>query len=136
VTGEGTIVKLENGSLWQVDAVDTVKTALWLPTTEIAVCGPKMINVDDGESAVVSPLRDSAASTRASPATGREYTIQASANDETFVVNGAVFKAKTYCFNFKKDDRVVFISGSANGACSSAELLNVRTGRTCRVWCE
>ena len=64
------------------------------------------------------------------------YPIEASSNDETFIINGNVFKAKTYCFNVNKGDRVKFVDGSANGACASAKFLNVRTGRICDVWCE
>jgi hypothetical protein len=33
---DGEIVKLEDGSLWRVDDTDTVDSALWLPTTDIA----------------------------------------------------------------------------------------------------
>jgi hypothetical protein len=70
------------------------------------------------------------------PLGSRGYVIHASANEESFVINGELFKAKTYCFNFNKGDRVIFISGSPSGACASARLLNVRTGRMCDVWCE
>jgi hypothetical protein len=50
VMGDGAIVKLEDGSLWQVDAADTVDSALWLPTTDIVVCDGKLINTEDNES--------------------------------------------------------------------------------------
>jgi hypothetical protein len=50
VMDDGSIIKLEDGSLWQVDDADTVDSALWLPTTEIIVCNGKLINTDDGES--------------------------------------------------------------------------------------
>jgi hypothetical protein len=49
VSDEGDIVKLEDGSIWEVDAADTVDSALWLPTTEIVACGDKLINTDDNE---------------------------------------------------------------------------------------
>jgi hypothetical protein len=64
------------------------------------------------------------------------YVIQKSDNDEVFIINGEKFVARTYCFNMREGDRVIFLSGSPRGACSSAELLNLRTERTCRVWCE
>ena len=53
----GEIVKLEDGSLWQVDAVDTIDTALWLPISDVIVCGDKMINTDDNETVGVTRLR-------------------------------------------------------------------------------
>jgi hypothetical protein len=64
------------------------------------------------------------------------YSIDAAANDETFIINGEVFKAKTYCLGWDKGDRVGFLDGSALGACVSATLYNFNRGETCRVWCE
>lgn len=64
------------------------------------------------------------------------YVVEASVNDETFVINANVFKAKTYCFNVGKGDRVKFVEGSASGACASAKFVNMRTGDVCAVWCE
>jgi hypothetical protein len=64
------------------------------------------------------------------------YPIEAAVNDETFIINGEVFKAQTYCFNVNRGDRVKFIEGSAFGACASAKFLNMRTGDICSVWCE
>ena len=64
------------------------------------------------------------------------YPIEASVNDETFIINGEVFKAQTYCFNMNKGDRVKFVEGSALGACASAKFINMRTGAVCAVWCE
>ncbi len=64
------------------------------------------------------------------------YEIQVSHNDELFIINGEKFKAKTYCFNMEKGDRVVFVSGSPYGSCTSAKILNLRTERICDVWCE
>lgn len=64
------------------------------------------------------------------------YEIEMSHNDELFIINGEKFEAKTYCFNMEVGDRVIFLSGSPFGACVSAEVLNLRTRRTCRLWCE
>jgi hypothetical protein len=123
--------------MWEVDDVDTVITSIWLPISEVAVCGTKMINVDDNESAAVTPIngRDPA-SARTQQARRSVYVIEASADDETFVINGQVFKAKTYCFDFDKGDRVIFLEGSPLGACASAKLLNLRTEKICDCWCE
>lgn len=65
-----------------------------------------------------------------------EYEIEKSINDETFIINGEVFKAKTYCFNVDEGDKVIFISGSASGACASATFINLKNGNKCEVWCE
>ncbi len=137
VEGDGKIIKLEDGSLWEVNDIDVVTTSIWLPISDVVVCNGKMINVDDGESAEVKPLKPPAGGTGADAPTVRGgYIIEASANDETFVINGEVFKAKTYCFRFEKGDQVRFLSGSASGACASATILNLRTGKTCKLWCE
>ena len=64
------------------------------------------------------------------------YYIEHSHNDELFIINGEKYEAQTYCFNMEEDDPVVFLEGSAFGACASAEILNLRTRTVCRVWCE
>lgn len=136
IEGDGKIIKLEDGSLWEVDDVDTMQTSIWLPVSEVIVCNGKMVNVDDGESAEVTPLAAVPLVRGTAPAVPAGYIIEASANDETFVINGEVFKAKTYCFGFERGAQVRFLSGSPFGACASATILNVRSGKTCEVWCE
>ena len=64
------------------------------------------------------------------------YEVKAAVNDETFIINGEVFKAKTWCFNVEEGDRVIFIEGSASGACSSAVFFDLRSEEKCEVWCE
>jgi hypothetical protein len=49
VTSDGAIIKLDDGSVWEVDDLDTVDSALWLETTEITACADKLINTDDNE---------------------------------------------------------------------------------------
>lgn len=66
----------------------------------------------------------------------QKYYIEHSVNDETFIINGEVFKAKTYCFGMNEGDAVIFIEGSPNGVCVSAKIYNLRTEKTCNVWCE
>lgn len=65
-----------------------------------------------------------------------EYEIEVSHNDELFIINGETFEAKTYCFDMQEGDRVIFLEGSAYGACATAEILNLRTKERCEVWCE
>lgn len=64
------------------------------------------------------------------------YTIDASVNDEKFVINGETFEAKTYCFNMDEGDQVAFLEGSPFGACVSATIYNTRTKMNCELWCE
>lgn len=64
------------------------------------------------------------------------YEIEVSHDDELFIINGEKFEAKTYCFNMEEGDKVIFLEGSPYGACTSAELLNLRTKERCDVWCE
>jgi hypothetical protein len=60
---------------------------------------PKSINTDDGETAQGRRLNSrGTAGTLARPS----YIVQASTDDETFVINGEVFKAKTYWVQFRE----------------------------------
>ncbi|TCV84377.1 MULTISPECIES: hypothetical protein [Methylomonas] len=63
------------------------------------------------------------------------YLIDVAHNDELFIINGEKFEAKTYCFNMNEGDTVIFIEGSALGACASATLINLNTNSKCEVWC-
>ena len=67
---------------------------------------------------------------------GKEYAVESSVDDDTFVINGHVFKAKTFCLNVLEGDRVVFVEGRADGYCGTATFVNVRTGERCKVLCE
>ena len=67
---------------------------------------------------------------------GKEYTIESSVNDDTFVINGRVFKAKSFCLNMLQGDRVVFVEGRADSDGLNATFVNVRTGERCEVLCE
>lgn len=55
VSSDGQIVILEDGSVWEVDSVDTLDSTLWLPTSDIIACDDKLINTDDNE--IVSAYR-------------------------------------------------------------------------------
>lgn len=50
VSSDGSVIKLEDGSVWQVDPIDTIDSSLWLPISDIVVCDDKLINTDDNES--------------------------------------------------------------------------------------
>jgi hypothetical protein len=59
VSDDGDIIKLEDGSIWEVEAGDAITSALWLATTEVLVCEGKgkLINTDDNESVAVRRLK-------------------------------------------------------------------------------
>lgn len=57
VMSDGGIIKLEDGSLWEIDAADQIDTQLWLPISDIIVCPGKLINTDDNETAGAIRLR-------------------------------------------------------------------------------
>jgi hypothetical protein len=132
---DGKVIKLDDGSMWEVDDVDTVDTALWLAVDDVVLCDGRIINKDEKESADVTPIRRGVSGGGDTSGSTPGYTVEASVNDETFVINDEVFNAKTYCFNFDKGDHVKFIEGSPSGACASATLLNLRSGKACEVWC-
>jgi hypothetical protein len=64
------------------------------------------------------------------------YQIEVTANDELFIINGEKFEARTYCLGWNEGERVIFIEGSAYGACASATLFNIDKTDICDVWCE
>lgn len=49
VSSDGTIIKLEDDPVREVNSVDGITSMLWLPATEIVACDDKLINPDDGE---------------------------------------------------------------------------------------
>jgi hypothetical protein len=57
VTSDGEIVKLEDGSVWQIESGDEIDTALWLPTTDIVACDDMLINTEDNEKAEATRIR-------------------------------------------------------------------------------
>ena len=64
------------------------------------------------------------------------YPIEMAYNDEKFIINGEMLEAKSYCMRWDVGDSIIFLAGSAYGACASAELYNVTCSEECSVWCE
>ena len=81
-------------------------------------------------------VSDPLTSTKAGAEGERQYTVESSVNDDTFVINGHAFKAKTFCTNILEGDKVIFLKGRADGYCDTATFVNVRTGEKCEVLCE
>ena len=46
-TFDGSIVILEDGSVWEISLLDKLNTTLWIPMDDIIVCNRKLINTDD-----------------------------------------------------------------------------------------
>ena len=57
VSDDGTVVILEDRSVWRISDVDAITSVLWLPSEDIVVCEGKLINTDDGETVEASRLR-------------------------------------------------------------------------------
>ncbi len=64
VSGNGKIIELEDGSIWEVCPIDQVTTVLWLTASDIVVLEGsnahfpyKLVNKDDGETAEARVLR-------------------------------------------------------------------------------
>jgi hypothetical protein len=70
------------------------------------------------------------------PAVTGSYSIEAVSNDEILIINGSVFKAKSWCMNWSEGDEVIFIEGSPHGICTWADLFNISRRERCEVWCE
>jgi len=57
IIDNGRIIKLEDQSIWEVDSIDKIYSMIWLPVSDIVVCGDRLINIDDNESVGVRRLR-------------------------------------------------------------------------------
>lgn len=57
VTSNGEMVILEDGSVWQVNVLDTIRTMLWLPVSRVTICGDRMINNSNSQTARVTRVR-------------------------------------------------------------------------------
>ncbi|MEM5871920.1 MAG: hypothetical protein QW051_03540 [Candidatus Aenigmatarchaeota archaeon] len=54
---DGSIIILEDGSVWEVNPIDRIYSILWLPTDDVIICNGKMINLDNGEKVNVKKLK-------------------------------------------------------------------------------
>lgn len=57
VSDSGSIVVLEDGSVWEINPLDTIYTMLWLPTTEVVACANRLINTEDQETVSARRIR-------------------------------------------------------------------------------
>lgn len=59
-------------------------------------------------------------------------TVEASMNDQMFIISSQLFQAETDCFNVRVGDQVLL--GKDGRQCVS-EFLNLSTGSVCKVKC-
>lgn len=55
-------------------------------------------------------------------------------DEEVFIIDDEEYEAKTYCFDMRRGDDVIFIESDPDH-CTSAHIFNLRTQRVCDVWC-
>jgi hypothetical protein len=64
-SGNGSMIFLEDGSMWEINSLDRINTALWLPITNITILKASqsvgdykytLVNKDDGEKALAKFL--------------------------------------------------------------------------------
>ncbi len=132
ISDDGEIVILDDRSIWEVDSLGTIASSLWLPYTAILVCEGRLINTDDNE--VVSAERIEPDSRHSG--NGRRFEVQAAIDDETFVINGKIFKAQTACYGISRGDEVLFVQGNASVDCATAAFVVLPNSEKCEVWCE
>lgn len=61
VSADGEILKMLSGEIYEVDAVDAADSALWLPVSDVLICGYGRVTIintdDDGEKVGAKQLR-------------------------------------------------------------------------------
>jgi hypothetical protein len=97
-----------------------------LPATELALLEEWIL--------VLLEKRSAAELTRRT-ATPGALTLDRSINDSQSMIGGKRFQAQTMCFDMRQGDAVVATVGSVC-ACVQLDLLNLRNGKACKVWCK
>jgi hypothetical protein len=57
VTASGAVIRLADGSAYEVDGIDQIKSAMWLPTQNVIKKPGALINLENGESVNASLLK-------------------------------------------------------------------------------
>ena len=98
----------------------------------------ELARVNEAETRAAKKARQAQTSLAyAAPISARDgYLIEVAHNDELFIINGEKYEAETYCLGWDEGDKVIFVEGSAFGACASAKLFNLNRKESCDVWCE
>lgn len=56
-SSDGSVVVLEDNSVWEVDSIDRINSTLWLPFENMIVCDDELINSDTGDKVSARQLR-------------------------------------------------------------------------------
>jgi hypothetical protein len=55
---DGSVLILGSGSVWEIDSIDRIDSALWLPMDDVIVCDDdSIIHKDDGEKVGAKQVR-------------------------------------------------------------------------------
>lgn len=120
----------------------------WLSSSCPSTLGPSLwVSCINRESAALSGTKSTPKPSYTTPPASQprsytprsgpnSYEIEVAHNDELLIINGEKYEAQTYCLGWEEGDYVIFLEGSAFGACASAELYNLRTEEKCNVWCD
>ena len=65
-----------------------------------------------------------------------EYKIEASYDDQIFIINSKMFRALSSCPGWKKGHKVIFLEGDPLGNCDLATLYNFNREKICNVRCK
>jgi len=57
VSSDGSIVKLADGSIYEVDAIGQLKTMLWLPTHRVLRQSDGLLHLGKGQKVKASPIK-------------------------------------------------------------------------------
>ena len=63
------------------------------------------------------------------------HYVGKSYDDREFKIDWREYEATGYCFDMRRGDPVIFVDSKPD-LCTSAQILNLRTMRGCRVWCK
>ena len=50
ILSDGRIIKMIDGSMYEIYSYDTITSRLWLPMSDVIITNDKIINADDNES--------------------------------------------------------------------------------------
>lgn len=66
----------------------------------------------------------------------KEYKIEINYKNEFFIIDGKKFTAhNSYCYGMDEGDTVIFTKGGPDTYCYTAEIINLRTKKDCKLNC-
>lgn len=55
-SSDGSVIVLEDNSVWEIDSIDRIDSALWITIEQIIVCDGELINSDTGDKVSATQL--------------------------------------------------------------------------------